>query len=147
MSPQGKICATLTVSFMGTAAEAGVYSYIGIALYSQIPSWWSWSFISLQFIIIVIGRIMAVFGTFYLFRLCFKSRNINFRELCFITYAGMIRGAIAFALVLKIPVQGSDSCTDPSNCLLGQNYDVLVSTTLILVILTTLIFGTFMGKI
>jgi hypothetical protein len=47
MSPQGKICATLTVSFMGTAAEAGVYSYIGIALYSQIPSWWSWSFISL----------------------------------------------------------------------------------------------------
>jgi NhaP-type Na+/H+ or K+/H+ antiporter len=88
---------------MGTAAEAGVYSYVGIALYTLIPSWWSWSFITLQFIVIVIGRIVAVFGTFYLFRLCFKSRNINFRELCFITYAGMIRGAIAFALVLKIP--------------------------------------------
>lgn len=88
---------------MGTAAEAGVYSYVGIALYTLIPTWWSWSFITLQFIVIVIGRIVAVFGTFYLFRLCVKSRNINFRELCFITYAGMIRGAIAFALVLKIP--------------------------------------------
>jgi NhaP-type Na+/H+ or K+/H+ antiporter len=149
LSPQGKICATLTISFMGTAAEAGVYSYIGIALYSQIPSWWSWSLISLQFLIIIFGRILAVFGTFYLFRLCFKSRNINFRELCFITYAGMIRGAIAFALVLRIPVEGSESCssTSPSECLLGQNYDVLVSTTLVLVMLTTLIFGTFMGKV
>jgi len=26
----------LTITFLGTAAEAGVYSYIGIALYSQI---------------------------------------------------------------------------------------------------------------
>ena len=34
MSPQGKVCATLTITFLGTAAEAGVYSYIGIALYS-----------------------------------------------------------------------------------------------------------------
>lgn len=45
MSPQGKTAATLTVTFLGSAAEAGVYSYIGIALYSQIPNCWSFSFI------------------------------------------------------------------------------------------------------
>jgi NhaP-type Na+/H+ or K+/H+ antiporter len=85
--------------------------------------------------------------TFYLFRLCFKRKTINFNELCFITYAGMIRGAIAFALVLKIPVIDTPECTQGDGCLSKVNYDLLVSTTLILVMMTTLIFGTLMGKI
>ena len=49
------------------------------------------------------GRLIAVMGTFYLFRLCFRKKTINFRELLFISYGGMIRGAIAFALVMMIP--------------------------------------------
>lgn len=98
------------MSFLGVASEAAVYSYVGIALYSQLPSWWSWSFIGAQLIIIIGGRLLAVFFTFYMFRLCFKKKTINVRELLFITYAGMIRGAIAFALVLKIPVEGTEAC-------------------------------------
>jgi len=81
-----------------------------------------------------------------MFRLCFKKKTINFRELCFITYAGMIRGAIAFALVLKIPVEGTTDCKNDS-CLSEVNYELLVSSTLMLVMMTTLIFGTFMGKV
>jgi NhaP-type Na+/H+ or K+/H+ antiporter len=50
-----------------------------------------------------VGRLIAVIGTFYLFRLCFKKKTINFNELLFISYGGMIRGAIAFALVMMIP--------------------------------------------
>ena len=45
LSPQGKIATTLTFSFLGEACEAAVYSYVGIALYSMIPTWWSFSFI------------------------------------------------------------------------------------------------------
>lgn len=89
-------------------AEAAVYSYVGLALYSTIPTWWSWSFIFIQLGIIIIGRIMGVMSTFYCCRLCFKESTINFRELLFITYAGMIRGAIAFALVLKIDYDGKE---------------------------------------
>jgi len=101
MSPQGKTAATLTISFLGTAAEAGVYSYIGIALYSLIPTWWSISFISAQLLIIIVGRWCAIMFVFYTGRLCCcRKKTISFRELNFITYAGMIRGAIAFALVL-----------------------------------------------
>jgi NhaP-type Na+/H+ or K+/H+ antiporter len=96
---------------MGHAAEAGVYSYIGIALYSNIPGWWSFSFILITSLIIVVGRLMAIFGCFYLFNMCFKSRTINPKELLFISWGGMIRGAIAFALVLKLPKQGNSSCT------------------------------------
>lgn len=131
---------------MGTAAEAAVYSYVGIALYSLIPTWWSFSFIGAQFLIIIFGRLAAVFLTFYLFRLCFRKKTINFRELCFISYAGMIRGAIAFALVLKIPIDGTIECKSDS-CLSQENYDLLVSSTLMLVMMTTLVFGTFMGKV
>mgnify|MGYP002633441020 CR=1 FL=1 len=103
MSPQGKTASLFIVSFMGTVAEAAVYSYIGIALLNAIPEWWSFTFIFAQFGLIIIGRILAVFGTFFAFRLCCKTRTINIMELCFITYAGMIRGAIAFALVLTLP--------------------------------------------
>ena len=102
MSVQGRQTATLSFSFIGELAEAAVYSYVGLALYSTIPTWWSWSFVFIQLAIIFGGRIVGVLGTFYCFRLCFKKKTIKFNELLFITYAGMIRGAIAFALVLKI---------------------------------------------
>lgn len=136
---------------MGTVAEAAVYSYIGIALLNAIPEWWSFSFVFAEFFLIVVGRVIAVFATFYAFRLCCKTRTINIMELCFITYAGMIRGAIAFALVLTLPFQSPDglTCSDKgievADCFDYDNYTLMVSTTLMLVVLTTLCFGTFMG--
>jgi NhaP-type Na+/H+ or K+/H+ antiporter len=111
LSPQGKICSTLTVGFLGHAAEAGIYSYIGLSLYSNLFAWWSWEFVIYETIVVMVGRYLAVFGTFYAFKLCFKSRTIDARELVFIGWGGMIRGAIAFALVMRIPKQGADSCT------------------------------------
>jgi uncharacterized membrane protein YfcA len=37
-----------------------------------------------------------------------KKKTIKFKELLFIVYGGMIRGAIAFALVLNIPEEAND---------------------------------------
>jgi len=154
LSPQGKTASLFIISFMGITAEAAVYSYVGIALLNAIPQWWSFGFIGAQFIMIVLGRIFAVFFIFYAFRLCCKTRTINFYELVFITYAGMIRGAIAFALVLTLPyittaADGTESCSSPSipvdSCFPYETYQMLVNTTLILVVLTTFLFGTFMA--
>lgn len=92
----------MTIGFLGAACEAAVYSYIGIALYSLIATKWCWTFIFCELAIVIVGRIICVIGVFYMFRICFRAKTIAFNELCFITYAGMIRGAIAFALVLKI---------------------------------------------
>ena len=50
--------------------------------------------------IIIIGRIITVFCLEGLFKLCLKKGNISLKELIFISYGGMIRGAIAFGLVL-----------------------------------------------
>jgi len=103
LSPQGKSTTSVTYEFLGKSAEALVYSYVGVSLYTSIPGFWSWSLIIGEMFIIIIFRIVAVICTFYLFRLCFKKKTINFKELLFIIYGGMIRGAIAFALVLKMP--------------------------------------------
>lgn len=105
LSPQGKSTTPVTAAFIGSMMEAAIYSYIGIGLYSLIPTWWSFGFIGVEFAIIVLGRIIGVICTFYAFSCCCRKKTIKFNELCFITYGGMIRGAIAFALVLKIPIQ------------------------------------------
>lgn len=59
------------------------------------------------------------------------KKQVNFKELVFISYAGMIRGAIAFGLVLKI----DDSIIEK---------DVIITTSLSLVIITTLLYGSTM---
>jgi len=146
LSPQGKSTTSVTVAFLGATMEAAVYSYIGIALYSSIPTYWSWNFILIMFGIIVVFRIIGVLGTFYTARLCCRKKTIKFRELLFITYGGMIRGAIAFALVLKIEVVEVCPPKNPKGCYTQDNYDLVVSTTLLIVMITTLLFGTFMKR-
>ena len=65
---------------------------------------------------------------------CFKgdeSNTLSLKEISFATYAAFIRGAIAFGLVEK----------------LDKNYfpfkEVIVSSTQILVITSTVVFGSF----
>ena len=106
----------VTFSFLGKTAEAAVYASVGFSLYASIPGWWSFTWVFALILIIIVGRVFAVTGTFYLFRLCFSKKTINFNELIFISYGGMIRGVISFALVMMIPYVGSKNCTDPNNC-------------------------------
>lgn len=134
----------MTVAFLGQASEAAVYSYIGISLYFTIPTWWSISWSVAFSLIVIFGRIIGVFGTFYLFLFCFKKQTISFWELSFICWGGMIRGAIAFGLVMKIPYVGAENCPEPEYCYTKEQFDLAVSTCLILVYVTTLVFGTFM---
>jgi NhaP-type Na+/H+ or K+/H+ antiporter len=130
---------------MGQTAEAAVYSQIAISLYFTIPKWWSFEWIAIQLVIVVVGRIVAICFVYYAALLYFKKQTITFGELMFIAYGGMIRGAIAFALVMKIPHIGSPDCKVPDFCFAMEEYDLAVSTTLALVMVTTLLFGTFMG--
>jgi sodium/hydrogen exchanger-like protein 6/7/sodium/hydrogen exchanger 8 len=153
LSPQGKIISTSTITFIAIAAEAGVYSYIGLSLYSNIASWWSFEFIIYETFIVIGGRYGAIYLCFALFNLCFKSRSISAKELLFIGWGGMIRGAVAFALVMRIPYIGAHNCNlakADTECFETSDYEMIVTTTISLVIFTTLVFGTFMallGKI
>lgn len=57
----------------------------------------------------------------------YKS-GIRFKDLIFISYAGLIRGAVAFGLVLRI---------DKSI----ENRPVIITTALSLVVITTVVLG------
>lgn len=83
-----------------------------------------------EFFIIVIGRLLAVTLTYWLFSFCRKKdiEKLTLKEQLFISYAAMIRGAVAFALVLNI----EDS---------WQHKEIVVSSTIMLIILTTIVFG------
>lgn len=85
------------------------------------------------------GRLIGI-GLAHLSFKCCLGNDINFSELCFILYGGMIRGAIAFGLVLKIP----DESDIPMAKRQFPHREQIVTTTLSLVIITTFIFGTFM---
>lgn len=65
-------------------------------------------------------------------RLCGYDAKIPLKKQIFIWYAGMIRGAIAFGLVLRIDKE-------------YVNRGVIVTTSLMLVIFTTVVFGSTVG--
>ena len=86
--------------------------------------------------IIIVARGMSTIGLVALLKLCGYEKDqpnpLTWTELIFIWYAGMIRGAIAFGLVLRI---------DHSN----TNRDLIVTTCLTLVLITTVFFGSTIG--
>lgn len=86
--------------------------------------------------VILIGRCLGTFFLIGFLKLFKYDKNhpnpINFKELLFIWYAGLIRGAIAFGLVLRI---------NPT----FSNRDVIVTTCLSLVVFTTVFFGSTVG--
>jgi NhaP-type Na+/H+ or K+/H+ antiporter len=143
LSPQGKTISSVAVSILGSAAESLVFSYIGLCTFTYASDQqngdypWSLSFIMVMMGIIIVGRLTAVWGVHFALSMCAKEKDITIPELAFISYGGMIRGAIAFGLVLKIP-EGDDGTGE------FRERGVIVTTTLAVVIITTVLFGSFM---
>lgn len=75
-----------------------------------------------EMLVIVVGRYLGVMGLIYLLVLCGHKKQVSFRQLVFIAYSGLIRGAIAFGLVLKLEDV--------------EEVDVIITTSLTLVVRT-----------
>ena len=134
LSPQGKHVSSISFQTFGFAAEAYVFSSIGLSVmfYKDYP--YNWQFIVAGFFIVVIGRYTSIVASYYMFACCkgSKSNYLNIKEISFATYAAFIRGAIAFGLVEQL----SEDTT-------FRFKKVIVSSTLVLVITSTIIFGSF----
>ena len=139
LSQQGQRNSADVFKFLSSLAEAFVFSYLGLTFFSLNTSPWSFGLITLMTVIVVVGRAVATIGLYSLLRVCgYESKSANplsFKELVFIWYAGLIRGAIAFGLVLRI---------EPS---VSANRDVIVTTSLSLVVFTTVVFGSTVGLV
>jgi NhaP-type Na+/H+ or K+/H+ antiporter len=74
LSPQGKTISSVSVSIFGAAAEAVVFAYIGLCVFTYSPSAdidsaheWSVTFIAWMLGIVIFGRIIAVWTAHFLF--------------------------------------------------------------------------------
>jgi hypothetical protein len=56
----------------------------------------------IELFVIVFGRLMGTFGLVTFLKIFGYKQEMSMKELLFVWYAGMIRGAIAFGLVLRI---------------------------------------------
>ncbi len=110
------------------AVEAFVFGYLGITFFSYIQLDWSWQLFIGMLIICCAGRFIGTIGIIKLCELTGYKSGIRFRDLIFISYAGIIRGAVAFGLVLRI-----DSSV--------EHRSVIVTTSLALVCFTTIFLG------
>ena len=132
LSPQGKQSSFIVFQFLGYATEAFVFSYLGLTFFSYGELDWSFHLFWAELSIIVFGRFCGVIGLMSFMKLCGYKSGTSLREMVFIWYAGMIRGAIAFGLVLRID---------------SPNRNVIVTTSLSLVIFTTVVFGSTVGLV
>ena len=95
------------------------------------------SLVGILLLIICLARVFSTIGFIYFLKLicCYEKTHpnpLNLKELTFIWYAGLIRGAIAFGLVLRI-----------NKSFAGR--DLIVTTCLTLVLVSTVVFGSTVG--
>lgn len=134
LSPQGKHGSYLVFSTLGYAMTGFIFSYLGITFFAYEDYYWSWELILVEVVIIFFGRYGGTMGLIYMLECCGYKSGIDFKQLFFIGYAGLIRGAIAFGLVLRINHTVA-------------NRSVIVTTCLCLVVGTTIILGATVGLV
>jgi len=132
LSERSRQTINLQFGTIGFGAEAFVFAYMGITFFSFSRFDWSITFIIFEFVFVLIARFAGSVCLYYLVTSVFcLKRGLNFKELLFLNFAGVIRGAIAFGLVLKM-----DHNLD--------NRSVIITTVLTVVITSTIIFGALM---
>lgn len=134
LSAQGQHGSYLVFQTIGLLMQAFIFSYLGVSFFSFASLDWSPSLILIELAICILGRFGGTLGLIGMLRLCGYNSGIKWKEVFFMGYAGLIRGAIAFGLVLRI-----DGST-------VENRSVIVTTCLSLVVFTTVFFGATVGS-
>ncbi len=118
---------------LSALAEAFVFVYLGLTAVNYFQVAFSWSFMIFELFVVVCGRFVSVYGICILMDLFHVSNfKLSFVERGICSCSGTIRGAIAFGLSISI-VSKSE-----------LNRDILLSTTLSLVFISTIVFGALM---
>ena len=102
LSTLGQHASYVIFQFISFFMEAFVFIYLGFSFFSFSEMRWCPSLIVIEIFVIMIGRFIAVVGLLAFLRIFKYDSGLSFRQQIFIWFAGMIRGAIAFGLVLKI---------------------------------------------
>ena len=137
LSFQSREESSIVSKIMSNIAEGFVFTYLGLTSGTISHESFSLSFIINIFVFCAIGRFLAVYGISLILN-AFNSRvfNFSYNEQGVMFFAGCIRGAIAFGLAVSIPEMGDKKIKQ-----------LLISSTLILVFFSTIVFGALMATI
>ena len=139
LSFQAREESSIVSKILSNIAEGFVFTYLGLTSISISHGSFSLIFVILVFIFVLIGRFVAVYGiSFSLNLLKLKIFKFDLSERGITFFAGCIRGAIAFGLAISMPADSEES---------AKNKQMLLSSTLILVFITTVLFGALMSPI
>ena len=134
ISEQSQKGSVMAINTLGHAAEAFLFIYLGIGIYTTDQETFNLNFTLLIILAGFIARAAAVFiplGIYASIKKC--ALTINVKQMLIIWFSGLIRGAIAFALSLKISPE------------IAVHKNILVSLTLVIVLMTTIILGGLMA--
>ena len=102
LSSMGQHASYVIFQFVSFCMEAFVFIYLGFSFFSFGKLRWCPKLIAIEIGVIMIGRFVAVVGLLLFLKICRYDSKLTLRQQIFVWFAGMIRGAIAFGLVLKI---------------------------------------------
>jgi len=133
LSFQAREESSILSNVLSGIAEPFVFVYLGLTAVHYFQICFSWSFMIFELIVVVIGRFISVYGICFIMDLFHVTNfKLSFVERGICSCSGTIRGAIAFGLSISI-VSKSE-----------LNRDILLSTTLSLVFISTIVFGALM---
>ena len=137
LSFQSREESSIVSKIMSNIAEGFVFTYLGLTSGTISHEAFSLPFIVLVFIYCVIGRFLAVYGISFVFNsIRCPGFTFSYNEQGIMFFAGCIRGAIAFGLAISIPEMGDKTVKQ-----------LLISSTLVLVFFSTIVFGALMASI
>ncbi|KRX03049.1 hypothetical protein PPERSA_08124 [Pseudocohnilembus persalinus] len=144
LSPTGVISSGVTLQAIAQVAEAFLFIYLGITFWSYFgPNTYqktSLSFIGLGFSSVIVARVFCIWATSGLFYIINrKSWKLTAYEISIVWFAGLIRGAVAFALIQTVV----NTCKEgDENCLVQDQ--ILKSSIMMIVLITTIVLGALM---
>jgi len=140
LSEPAKVASKVTFGTLAKLAESCVFLNLGIMSALALGRFhWHATLVLYAVLVIVVARAAHVFPFTMILNLGRRRKKID-RNMSFMMWISGMRGAIAFALSLRIPcASGSHARRGSDEC---RNSDLLVTTTISIVLLTTLIVGT-----
>ncbi|EAS05789.2 transporter/monovalent cation:proton antiporter-1 (CPA1) family protein (macronuclear) [Tetrahymena thermophila SB210] len=129
MSDKAKICANVTFQTISCGAENFLFAFVGFTTFSFYKNAWSFSLIGWILLILLVSRLFQVFVMSAIFRLFYRKTPflVKLREQVVICFTGMSRGILGFILMDQVESE--------------EYKDLLNSTMIGVLIITTLLFG------
>lgn len=140
LSEHSKVASTVIFRTVSVLSELSVFLYLGVVSALSIGQYhWNFRLVLVELIVILGARAAHVYPCSFILNR-FRSQKIDIKQQFMLWFSGL-RGAIAFALALRIP------CDDEPGSPKCSNSELLVTSTMSIIFATTLIIGTAMERV